>query len=61
LVEAICTTFYLKNRCPTKSLDHKNPFEDIYGFKIVISHLIIFGRKYVSHVPKEDRRKLYAK
>jgi hypothetical protein len=60
-VEAISTTIYLKNQCPTKILDHKTPFEDLYGYKLTVIHLRIFGRKTFSHVPKEDRRKLDAK
>jgi hypothetical protein len=59
--EAINTVVYLKNRSPTKSLEHKTPFEAFYGFKPIVSHLRIFGSKAFSHVPKEDRRKLDAK
>jgi hypothetical protein len=59
--EAISTAIYLKNRSPTKILNHKTPFEALYGYKPVVRHLRVFGRKYFSHVPKEDRRKLDAK
>lgn len=61
LVEAINTTVYLKNRNPMKSLDIKNPFEALYGFKLVVSHLRVFGLKNYRHIPKEDRKKLDAK
>jgi transposase InsO family protein len=44
-VEAISTVVYLKNRSPTKSLDHKTPFEALYGYKPTVSHLRIFGSK----------------
>jgi hypothetical protein len=59
--KAICIATYLKNRCPAKSLDHKTPFQALYGYKPTVSHLRIFGSKAFSHVPKEDRRKLDAK
>lgn len=59
--EAINTTVYLKNRSPTKYLEHKTPFEAFYGFKPKVSHLRIFGCKAFAHIPKEDRRKLDAK
>ena len=35
--------------------------EALYGFKLVISHLRVFGSKAFAHVPKEDRKKLDAK
>jgi len=53
--EAINTTVYLKNRSPTKYLEHKTPFEALYGFKPKVSHLRIFGCKAFAHIPKEDR------
>ena len=54
------TVVYLKNRSPTKYLEHKTPFEAFYGFKPKVSHLRIFGCKAFAHIPKEDRRKLDA-
>ena len=59
--ESINTTAYLKNRSPTKYLEHKTPFEAFYGFKPKISHLRIFGCKAFAHILNEDRRKLDAK
>jgi hypothetical protein len=56
--EAICIVTYLKKLCPTKFLDHKTPFQSLYGYKPTIIHLRIFVRKDFSHVPKVDRRKL---
>ena len=56
--EAIKTVVYLKNRSPTKFLGFKTPFEALYGFKPVVSHLRVFGSKYFSHIPKVDRKKL---
>ena len=58
--EAISIALYLKNRSPTKILEHKTPFESFYGYKPEVSHLRIFGSKAFSHIPKEDRRKLDA-
>lgn len=60
-VEATSIVVYLKNRSPTKILDHKTPFEALNGYNLVVSHLRVFGSKAFSHVPKEDRRKLDAK
>ena len=59
--EAISIVVYLKNRSPTKILDHKTPFESFYGYKLEVSHLRIFESKAFAHIPKEDRRKLDAK
>lgn len=52
---------YLKNRSPTKILDYKNPFEALFCFKPVVSHLRVFGCKAFSHVLKESRKKLDSK
>jgi len=60
--ESINTAFYLKNRSPTKSFNHKTHFEALYGYKPVeLKHLRVFGSKSFSHVPKENRRALNAK
>ena len=56
--EAVNTIVYLKNRSPTKSLDYKNTFEALFGFKPIVSHHRVFGCKAFSHIPKEDRKKL---
>ena len=56
--EAIRTIVYLKNRSTTKSLSHKAPFEDLYGYKREVGHLRVFGSKSFAHIPKDDRRKL---
>ena len=44
-VEAISTVVYLKNRSPTMCLDLKTPFEALYGFKLVVHHLRVFGSR----------------
>ena len=59
--EAINTVVYLKNRSPTKILDLKMPFEVLYGYKLEVGHLRVFGSKAFSHIPKDERRKLDAK
>ncbi|KAB2602155.1 hypothetical protein D8674_003160 [Pyrus ussuriensis x Pyrus communis] len=41
--EAVHTAVYLLNRCPTKALDKKTPFESYSGRKPGIAHLKIFG------------------
>jgi hypothetical protein len=51
----------MKNRIPTKILDHKTPFEVFYGLKPIVSHLRIYGIKSFSHGPKEDRINLDSK
>ena len=44
-VEALNITIYLKNRSPTKSLEFKTLYEVLYGFKLVVKHLRVFGSK----------------
>jgi hypothetical protein len=60
-VEAISSIVYLKNRIPTRCLDHKTPFEALYDSKPAVNNLRIFGCKYFSHIPKENMKKLDAK
>ena len=57
-VEAINIAVYLKNRSPTKCLGFKTPFEALFGFKIEMSHLRVFGSKAFAHIPKTHRKKL---
>ena len=59
--EAINIVVYLQNRGPTKFLDLKTPFEVLYGYKLEVSHLRVFGSKAFAHIPKDERRKLDAK
>ena len=59
--EALNTAVYFKNRSPTRSLEFKSPFEELYGFKPVVKHLRVFGSKEFAHIPKEERRKLDSK
>jgi len=52
------TAVYLKNRSTTKILDFKSPFEVLFSFMPVVSHLRVFGCKAFVHVPKENRKML---
>ena len=54
--EAINTAMYLKNMSPSKSLDYKTPFEALFGFKLPVSHIRVFGCKDFLCVPKETGR-----
>jgi hypothetical protein len=49
---------YLKNRSPTKFLEHITPYEEFYGYKPIVNHLRIFWCKAFSHIPKEDKKNL---
>jgi hypothetical protein len=60
-VEVINIAVYLKNRIPTRCLDKVTPFEALYGSKLVVHNLKVFGCKVFAHIPKENRRKLDAK
>jgi hypothetical protein len=60
-VEAISTVIYLKNKSPTRCLDHKNPYEALYHSEPAVNNLRIFGCKDFAHFPKENKNKLDAK
>jgi hypothetical protein len=45
--EAINTIVYLKYLSPTKILDLQNPFEFFHGYKLDVSHLRVFGCKFL--------------
>jgi hypothetical protein len=57
-VEAVHTTFYLRNRSPTSVLDGKITYEAWYNFKSKVNHLRVFGSTCYALVPKEKRTKL---
>jgi hypothetical protein len=59
--EAMNTTVYIKNRCPTKALEAKTPQEAWIGRKPNVSHLRVFGCKAFAHIPDEKRNKLESK
>ncbi|KAM1578272.1 hypothetical protein ACFX1Z_039846 [Malus domestica] len=56
--EAVNTSVYILNRCPTKSLDKKTPFEAYSGRKPGIKHLKIFGSVCYAYIPRQVRQKL---
>ncbi|CAL8152755.1 unnamed protein product [Prunus armeniaca] len=57
-VEAVNTAVYILNRCPTKALDKKKPFEAYSGRKPGLKHLRVFGSLCYAHVPNQQRQKL---
>jgi hypothetical protein len=59
--EAVNTTTYIKNRCPTNALNCKTLQEAWSGRKPDVSHLRVFGCKTFAHVPDEKRTKLESK
>ncbi|KAI5332732.1 hypothetical protein L3X38_022861 [Prunus dulcis] len=59
--EAVHTAVYLLNRCPTRALGDKTPFEAYSGRKAGLAHLKIFGCVCYVHIPSEVRQKLDAK
>jgi hypothetical protein len=56
--EAVYTVVYLMNRCPTKAVWGKTPFEAWSGRKLSIKHLRVFGCICYAQIPKEKRYKL---
>ncbi|KAM2263640.1 hypothetical protein ACFXTI_039900 [Malus domestica] len=56
--EAVNTSVYILNRCPTKALHKKTPFEAYSGRKPGIKHLKVFGSLCYAHVPSQQRQKL---
>jgi len=56
--EAVSTTVYILNRCPTKSVCDKTPEEAWSGRKPSIRYLRVFGCTAYAHVPDQIRKKL---
>ncbi|CAL2227983.1 unnamed protein product [Prunus armeniaca] len=56
--EAVNTVVYILNKCPTKALVKKTPFEAYSGRKPGIKHLRVFGSLCYAHVPNQQRQKL---
>ncbi|CAL9004444.1 unnamed protein product, partial [Prunus brigantina] len=56
--EAVNTAVYVQNRCPTKALDKKTPFEAYSGRKPGVKHLKVFGSLCYAHVLTQQRQKL---
>ena len=59
--EALRTTIYTLNRCPTKVITGKTPFEAWIGIKPNISHLRVFGCEAFSYIIYEKRKKVRQK
>ena len=59
--EAVSTAASLKNRCPTKAVQGKTPYEAWYGQKPSVDHLRVFGCDAYANVPKFERGKLDTK
>ncbi|KAM1689141.1 hypothetical protein EV2_037740 [Malus domestica] len=58
--EAVNTAVYILNRCPTKVLNKKTPFEAYSGRKPGVKHLKVFGSLCYAQVPSQMRQKLDA-
>src|ERR1044072_557364 len=56
--EAVTTSVYIFNKCPTKKLKDKVPEEVWTGRKPLVKHLRMFGSLAYVHVPDEKRKKL---
>ena len=56
--EALSTAVYLRNRCPTRPIEHMTPYEALFGERPKVDHLRIFGCTAFSFIPKDERRKL---
>ena len=56
--EAVSTAMYTLNRCPTKVVEGKTPYEVWTGKKPDISHLRVFGCEVFSFIVSEKRKKL---
>ena len=55
------TAVYLKNRCPTKAVQGRTPYEAWYGKKPNVEHLKVFGCTAYAHIPKDERGKFDSK
>ena len=56
--EAVSTTVYLLNRCPTKTVWNRTPFEAWNGRKSSVKYFKVFSNIAYAQVPKEKRHKL---
>lgn len=52
--ESVSTAVYLRNRCPTKAIKGKTPYEALYGKKPNVNHLRVFGCDAYTHIPKDE-------
>jgi len=56
--EAVTTTTYVLNKCPTQRLKFVTPEEAWYGDKPMVRHFRIFGFVCYRHILDEKRKKL---
>lgn len=56
--EATLTTTYIINRCPTKKMVEKTPYEAWTCVKPNVGHLRVFGSMCFRHAPEKLRKKL---
>ena len=59
--EALSTCVYVRNRCPTSTLQDETPYTALYQRKPDVSHLRVFGTVCYVHIPKDERDKLSSK
>lgn len=60
--EAVMTATFLRNRCPTRAVNHdKSPHQVWTGKKPLLANLKVFGCHAYVQVPKEKRSKLDAR
>ena len=59
--EAVSTATYLRNRCPTRAVEGKTPYEAWHGTKPRVDHLRVFGCTAYAHIPKSERGKFDSK
>ncbi|KAG3103454.1 Retrovirus-related Pol polyprotein from transposon TNT 1-94 [Phytophthora idaei] len=62
LGETVVTATFLRNRCPTRAINHdKSPHQVWTGKKLLLANLKVFGCHAYVHVPKEKRTKFDAR
>ena len=52
--ESVTTAVYPRNRCPSKAVMGKMPYEAWFGQKRTVDHLRVFGCGAYVHVPKNE-------
>lgn len=55
--EAVATAIYLYNRCPTKAVKDKTPFEAWFSRKPNLKYIRIFGCEVMEKIPSPKRKK----
>ena len=60
-VEAVNTSVYIRNRCPTSALDGVTPYECLFKQKPDVGNLHVFGCVSYVHIPDGQRTKLEGK